>query len=281
MRAVTMVCHSILRLCSWMLLAGNAGIAEQAGAISGRVVDRTGVHLQFPTVRLEGLSKGAGRLETNGDADGQFRFAIVTPGIYSLKIMVPGFTERAVPNVRIAQGQQLNLGILQLELPGCVPPNVCDDFGMKVYDDPIHAQGSIEVPDLCAVDIDEGKVICSVELDGRKTIPPIRNPDDDFWIKTGMNGNVYLKLRNGTSVALNPPTEWSKFGCIIASFSTKEVRIDGLRLGSRVCIRTNRDRIAQVTFDRPIKPREANFKLHFVTWMGRPDAPSLQNRPPQ
>jgi len=59
------------------------------------------------------------------------------------------------------------------------------------------------------------------------------------------------------------------------------VRIDGLPLGSRVCIRTSRDRYAQVAFFDLIKSRTEKVKMNFIAWQGKPDWPTLQVTHPQ
>jgi len=150
---------------------------------------------------------------------------------------------------------------------------------MSVYNDPIHAQGTIEIPKLCAVDIDEGKLVCDFELDGRGTDPPRPDLDSDFWVRVGASGEVYLTPRNGARLALNPPTEWSMSGCISASYSSKEVQVNGLPLGSRVCIRTNRDRYAQIEFFDVVPSGAETVKTAFITWQGVVDGPHLQNAP--
>jgi hypothetical protein len=273
-----MVCNALLRLTGTLLVACYVGGgADQTGAIAGKTVDPSGLYLPSPKVRLNEQSEGGRRYDTAGDAQGQFRLTEVEPGVYTIKITVPGFRDKTIPDVRISPGQQSDLGVIGLDLAGCDAPGViCDDFGLSVYDDPIHSAGAIEIPQSCAVDIDEGNVKCTVELDGRGTIPPERDADSDFWIRTGADGKVYLTPRNSTSIALNPPTKRSKTGCITASYSTMEVRIDGLPIGSRVCIRTNRERYAQVAFFDVVKAKAEKVKVDYITWQGKTDGPTLQ-----
>jgi hypothetical protein len=57
--------------------------------------------------------------------------------------------------------------VTRLQVGGCNEPGVICDFGLSVHNDPIHVQGSMEAPQLCAVEIDEGKSYCNIELDGR------------------------------------------------------------------------------------------------------------------
>jgi len=253
--------------------------ADQSAAVLGKAADPNGIFLPFPKVRLHEQSAER-HYETTGDAQGQFRLEKVEPGLYIVSVAVQGFNDKTLSNVRIAPGQQLDLGVFRLELAGCNAPGViCDDVGLSVYNDPIHAQGTIKIPQLCAVDIDEGKSVCTVELDGRGTIPRTADSDSDFWIRIGARGEVYLTPRNGTRLSLNPPTQWGKSGCVAASYSSKDVQINGLPIGSRVCIRTNRDRYAQVAFFDVIPAGAETVKMAFITWQGAADAARLQNTP--
>jgi hypothetical protein len=265
-----MVGITFLRVTTVLLVGFCVGVADQTGAVGGKAVDLSGFFLSSPKVRIMGTSNGEPRYQTTGDLQGLFQLAGIEPGVYTIKVTVPGFREKTVSDVRIISGQQTDLGTVILQVPGCDSPGViCDDFGLG-DNDPIHAQGSIDVPHLCAVDIDEWKSTC--------TIPPARDPDSDFWVRPGQRGELYLVPLNGVRLALNPPTKWSKSGCISAVYSNREVRIDGLPLGSRVCIRTSRDRYAQVDL---IRPRIKKVNMDFVTWQGKPDWPKLQVTRPQ
>jgi hypothetical protein len=234
--------------------------------------------LPLPKISLNEQSGAGRRYEASGDPHGQFRLAGVESGVYTIRITVQGFRDKTVSGVHVAPGQQTDLGVVALEIAGCDAPGViCDDFGLSVYEDPIHAQGIIEIPQLCAVDINEGHWRCRVNPDGRGVIPPLQDPDSDFWIREGNSGTIWLAPRNGAGLALNPPTTENKSGCISASYSTKEVRIDGLPLGSRVCIHTNLGRYAEVTFTEVVKPKAEKVKAAFITWQGARDGSQLQD----
>lgn len=253
--------------------------AYETGSIIGKVVDPNGVSLPSPDVRVTGPVAAERQYEVIGDDRGRFKLDNVQQGAYTVTISVAGF-EKAIEDVRVAPGQQLDVGTVRLRVGSCNTPGViCDDFGLSVYNDPVHAKGSIEVPQLCAVDIDEGKSFCTIDLDGRGKIPPIRDAESDFWVKIGGKGEVEIAPRNGVTLALNPSSEWSRAGCAAATYSSEEVRIDGLPSGSRVCILTNRGRYAQVVFPDLIPLRAANVKLTFVTWQGKEDIPPLQLSP--
>jgi Carboxypeptidase regulatory-like domain len=273
---IEMVCAGYLRL-SVLFAFGHVLTAGQTGALTGRATDPNGAFLPFPKIRLDGQLPGGPRYEAEGNAQGQFVLDEVESGQYKLTVSVPGFA-RTVPNVHIAPGQHLDAGILRLDV-ACNAGVICDEFGLSIYNDPIHAQGSIQIPQSCAVDIDEGKSFCTVELDGRGTVPPARDAESDFWLRIGAKGEVYMTPRNGVTLALNPLTEQSKAACASAAYLSKEVRIDGLPIGSRVCVRTTRDRYAQVVFVEGVPLRAERVKMSFITWQGTADIPPLQMSP--
>lgn len=237
------------------------------------------MYLPSPEIRVVGEALSAREYKAVGNVQGQFTVGRVEPGVYTLTVSVRGF-KKAVKSIQVASGQQLDTGITRLQIGGCNEPGViCDDFGLTLYNAPIHAQGSLEVPQLCAVDIDEGKVTCTIELDGRATIPPAKDADSDFWLKIGGRGEVKFSPRNGVTLALNPATESSRDGCASAAYSSADVRVDGLPLGSRICLRTTRGRYAQVEFSGVIRLRAKRVKIEFVTWQGKVDIPPLQLSP--
>src|SRR5215471_2146485 len=60
------------------------------GTISGKVVDEHGAALPGATVELTSEDKGFGRSMTT-DSAGNFQFALLQPGPYSVKITIAGF----------------------------------------------------------------------------------------------------------------------------------------------------------------------------------------------
>src|ERR1051326_617427 len=263
---------------AFLLAADSVGATDGTGAVLGKVLDPSGLFVPSARILISQESNPKIQYLANGNAFGLFYVSSVAPEMYTVTIAVQGFRTKVLAHVQVATDKRIDLGNIGLELADCNSPGViCDDFGLGIYNDTIHAQGVIEFPELCAVDIDEGHVFCTVELDGRGIIPPERDKNSDFWVKIEVNGAVYLKSRNGARFALNPPTESSKQGCISASYSSRDVRIDGLPIGSRVCIQTNRGRYAQVGFLGVVKQKAARLKAAFVTWAGPPDSPAVQN----
>jgi len=185
----------------------------------------------------------------------------VNPGTYVLEISAIGF-KQSTSTIDVSEGLQRDLGNLELAALGCGEPGVfCDSFDIFY---PIHAQGTIKLALMDALDIDEGR---STRASG---------PDSDLSLRKGVNGEIYFTLRNHALAALNPRTELSKAGCMAASYSADEIRIDGLAPSSRVCIRTSRDRFSQITFDEVIPLKAKTVQASFITWQGIADEPRLK-----
>jgi len=266
--------RAIARLTGVAAFLCHVGMAGQSGSISGQVVDPAGGVIQFPTVRLHRQSDSRPPHQTYGEENGRFRLGKLLPGVYTIGIAVPGYRKKEITGVAVTAGQLVDLGVLRLNAPSCSDPGVhCHE--VKGNEDPIHAQGTIEVPVLCAVDIDEGKVLCTIELDGRGSVPPMRDSVMDFWMREESSGQSDLKPRNGAALALTRSTERSKQSCMTAPYSKNEVRIDGLAAGSRVCVRTNGDRYAELILDAAVPPKAGSIKATFTTWWGTPDYPTL------
>jgi len=199
----------LLRL-TGLLVVCHLARAGQLGSIAGKVVDSEDSFLPLPKVHIKDQSNEGRQYETTGDRKGQFLLDSVEPGIYAVKISVRGFLDKTLLDVRVAAEEQSDLATLRLNFAGCDAPGViCDDFGLKVYDDPIHKGGTMEITQRCAVDIDEAKSSCNVKSNRRGTIATRPDTVSDFWITPGRAGELYLSPRNGASFALDPPTEWS------------------------------------------------------------------------
>ena len=265
---------AIARLIGVAAFLCHLGMAGQTGSIIGQVVDPAGGILQFPIVRLHRQSDSRPPRQSYGEETGRFRLGKLQPGVYTIGIAVAGFRKKEVTGVAVTAGQLVDLGVLRLDAPRCSDPGVyCHE--VKGNEDPIHAQGTIEVPVLCGVDIDEGQVLCTIELDGRGSVPPMRDSVTDFWMREGSSGQSYLKPRNGAALALTRSAERNKESCMTALYSKNEVRIDGLAAGSRICVRTNGDRYAEVILDVAVPPKAGSIKAKFITWWGTPDYPTL------
>src|SRR6266542_4273838 len=116
-----MASDMFMRLAGVLLTISFVGVADQSATILGKAVDPSGIFLPFPKVRLHEQSVER-RYEATGDAHGQFRIENVEPGLYIINISVQGFRDKTFSNIRIAPEQQLDLGVLRLELAGCNAP---------------------------------------------------------------------------------------------------------------------------------------------------------------
>ena len=63
------------------------------GTIAGRVRDESGAALPGVTVEVESADKGFQRTATT-DAAGSFNFALLPPGLYTVRASAPGFDDR-------------------------------------------------------------------------------------------------------------------------------------------------------------------------------------------
>ena len=85
-------------LALWLLaLPGSSAFAQ--GVFAGQVVDPQGAVVTGATVTL--ASEGAPPRSTSSDDQGQFRFADVVEGAYTLQVAAPGFTDSTTA-VRVA-----------------------------------------------------------------------------------------------------------------------------------------------------------------------------------
>ncbi|MBV8844411.1 MAG: carboxypeptidase regulatory-like domain-containing protein, partial [Bryobacterales bacterium] len=79
------------------------------GELIGTIADPTGAVVTNAKVTLKSDETGESRQETSSAA-GQFRFALLRPGAYTLSVMAPGFGE-SVQKATISLGQATNLTV--------------------------------------------------------------------------------------------------------------------------------------------------------------------------
>jgi hypothetical protein len=81
----------------------------------------------------------------------------------------------------------------------------------------------------------------------------------------GARGQSLLVPRNGAGLSLNPPGD-----CSLAKYSSSDVELDGLPLGTHVCIRTNKERYASVNaFD--LGEEGGAVRMNFIVSPGSAD----------
>jgi len=92
------------RLCatiSLVLLGVTAALAQTSvsGALGGRIVDPQGLGIESATIQVEA---GADKQEAQSGKDGEYYFARLRPGKYTLRIEKPGFRSAVQEGVEIA-----------------------------------------------------------------------------------------------------------------------------------------------------------------------------------
>jgi hypothetical protein len=140
---------------------------------------------------------------------------------------------------------------------------MCDSVSPEPMADMRYSQGDIRVPLGCAVDIDKGKVLCTVVLDGPATASPVKDRTTDFWLNVGSDKHVYLEPRNGARLA--EPNS-AAADCRGAVFLSHRVRVDGLGRGSDLCLRSNGGRYSHVFFTDEVQPDSTQIAICYVTW---------------
>jgi hypothetical protein len=91
-----LTCVAMLLLCTSLAIAQTAG----TGAITGTVTDSSGGAVAGATVTATNLGTNQARDEKTG-ADGVYKFSLLTPGNYKLKISATGFKSAEVPSVAV------------------------------------------------------------------------------------------------------------------------------------------------------------------------------------
>ena len=87
------------------LLTTTAYAQSQTGTVEGKVVDEQGGVLPGVTVTLTGPR---GTQSTVSDTEGVYRFVGVTPGVYTLRIEMPGFMTQERTDVTVGVGRTVS-----------------------------------------------------------------------------------------------------------------------------------------------------------------------------
>ncbi len=83
------------------------GQATASGSIIGTVTDSTGAAIPSATVTVNNLATGAKR-NTTTNAQGEYRFDLLTPGNYSLSVQSPGFALSRIDSVQVLVGSTVS-----------------------------------------------------------------------------------------------------------------------------------------------------------------------------
>src|SRR6516164_5667658 len=111
-KAIRVVCVAIALLCLYPAPQGNAQ-SVVTGELTGTVTDPSAAFVPNANVTVKN-DAGEVRTDTSNGA-GEFRFALLRPGNYTLTVMAVGFAKTEQP-VSIDLGQAKNVAVqLQLE----------------------------------------------------------------------------------------------------------------------------------------------------------------------
>src|SRR5215813_432229 len=99
----------------FLLVFAALASAQVNGSITGTVTDPTGSAIAGATVKLTSESTGA-VLTATTNADGDFSFAAVLPGIYTVSAEQSGFKKFQKSNLELTPGGRLAVGALPLSI---------------------------------------------------------------------------------------------------------------------------------------------------------------------
>ena len=96
----------------FLLLVGSAPLTaqERTGSINGSVRDSSGGVLPGAVVEATSPSL-VGTQTAVADAQGNYRFPALTPGVYEITATLQGFTSNRMPDVRLGLGQALKIDL--------------------------------------------------------------------------------------------------------------------------------------------------------------------------
>src|SRR6185369_16468129 len=101
--------------------------------ISGRVMDQNGAVVPGAEVQVT-LIKTDRKRKINTDGDGRYRLIQLEPGIYVIRVLVPGFAAQELTNVTTVSGQSLQLDVTLLPSDVVVEPVVVSVAANPVVD---------------------------------------------------------------------------------------------------------------------------------------------------
>src|SRR4051812_13483588 len=96
------------------LFTATASAQNSNGAISGRVVDSTGLAIAGAQVRLTNQILKDTRANTSS-ATGEFVFTEVQPGTYSIQVKMDGFKQFEQSDLQLSSSDRLSVGEIRLQ----------------------------------------------------------------------------------------------------------------------------------------------------------------------
>lgn len=98
-----------------LLLGAGASYAQNSGSINGRIVDQSGGVVANAKVRLVNAATGVVH-NTQSTSTGDFVFADVLPGTFTLTVNAPGFRQFIKQGLALSSAERLAAGTITLQL---------------------------------------------------------------------------------------------------------------------------------------------------------------------
>jgi hypothetical protein len=110
------------------VLAATGVLAAQdtSATVSGEIRDITGAPITGTNVELKLQDSPGTVFSVQADQDGKFRFSVLPPGMYTLKLKQAGFQMVTLKSIRLAEGEQKTLPLLRLYVGFCGVPRSPD-----------------------------------------------------------------------------------------------------------------------------------------------------------
>src|SRR5262245_23823147 len=181
-----------------LLLMGLSGLRvpaqTTAGTISGTVVDASDAVI--PGVEVTLLSERTGETRKAGTASsGDFLFAAVQPGVYTVTVAAKGFKEFRLVGISLSASQRLVLGNLRMEVGGTVETVTVTQQGEAISTESADTTGLLSNKQMDALAA-RGRDVMNVlrVLPGVNTIPMGQGGEsgagDTFSSSESLGGNV-------------------------------------------------------------------------------------------
>jgi large repetitive protein len=111
-------------------------VLDPAGSVRGLIVDDRsrpveGFQVTAQSARASGMTFFS-RMAEDASGDGRFSLPDVPPGVYALSISAPDLVSTNVPDVKVAEGQAVDVGTVRMSAGGIVRGTVVDEQGAAV-----------------------------------------------------------------------------------------------------------------------------------------------------
>ena len=130
----------------------------------------------------------------------------------------------------------------------------------------VHKQGTLELMNNGAVDIDEGRAWTTHCVDCRfQPEPKTKFAGADFWFQVVLGKREYLHPENGAMLASADNKGAGYSGCAAAAYSAKKLRLDTFPAGAAICVRTDAGRYAEIRVES-FDAKTTRLSLTYITW---------------